>query len=80
MKLLSFFKTKKDASKSFYIKDDKIRYINWSEGHLFKGNLWYSRHKYLQNVANIVKDTNPIIRDGTKTLYQNSFKKLLYFK
>ena len=35
MKLLSFFKTKKDASKSFYIKDDKIRYINWSEGHLF---------------------------------------------
>lgn len=80
MKIFPYF-TGKNHKKSFYIEKDDVKYINWSEGHLFKGNIWCSREKHLRNVANIIKnDGYPVIRDGTKTFYQNSFKRLFSFK
>lgn len=75
MKFLSYWKDKK-SEKSFYIKNNDTRYVNWSEGHLYKNNFWFSREKYLRHVANFIKDGHPIIRDGTKITHLNTFQKL----
>lgn len=63
--------TSKD--KTFYI-DDNIKYVNWSEGHLYNNSLWFSREAYLRKVAYIIQNGYPIVRDGTKTIYNSSFK------
>lgn len=80
IKQMKFFSKNQDNKNTFYIKDHDTKYVNWSEGHLFKGNIWCSREKYLRNVANIIKDGYPVIRDGTKIFHQNSFKRLFSFK
>jgi len=69
-----FFIKKKSVSKPID-DNDNPELINFSSGYLFKGNLFMSRKQYLEKVANIVRDTNSIFRDGTKIKHEESFKK-----
>lgn len=79
MKLLSYFKDKK-SEKSFYIKNNDTRYVNWSEGHIFKNSCWFNRNQYLRYVANVINNGHPIIRDGTKINHLDSFRETFTIK
>lgn len=83
MKFPNFFKRNKiktshhlsnDDSFRSNISTEKIEYINWSEGYLFKDSIWMSRNKYLEKIHKIIGDGKCIYRDGRKTFYNtNSF-------
>lgn len=55
-------------------RNEKIEYINWSEGHIFKNSLWMSRSRYLEKVSKIIGDGKCVYRDGRTNIYNtNSF-------
>lgn len=72
MKLILQYKKRKKTDKCF-IEINNIKY-NLSEGHLYTNSLWFNREKYLRYVANVIGNGYPIVRDGTKTDYNSSFK------